>query len=74
MSDTPEVITLRAWLETANNRITELEQQNRFLDSLNYELQFLENKVILELKEDNAKGARYVKHLMARIAELEKRI
>ena len=73
MSDTPEVITLRAWLETANNRITELEQQNRFLDSLNYELQFLENKVILELKEDNERGARYVEHLKARIAELEKK-
>ena len=58
MSDTPETITLRAWLDTANNRITELEQQNRYLDSLNYELQFLENKLILELN--------------ARIAELEK--
>ena len=71
MSDTPETITLRAWLDTANNRITELEQENRYLDSLNYELQFLENKVILELKADNERGARYIAHLKARIAELE---
>ena len=72
MSDTPDIITLQARLDTANNRITELEQQNRYLDSLNYELQFLENRLIRELKEDNAKGARYVEHLKARIAELEK--
>ncbi len=58
MSDTPDIITLQARLETANTRITELEQQLRYLDSLNYELQFLENKLILELN--------------ARIAELEK--
>ena len=57
MSDTQEIITLRAWLETANTRITQLEQENRYLDSLNYELQFLENRLILELN--------------ARIAELQ---
>lgn len=74
MSDTPDIITLRAWLETANTRITELEQQNRYLDMLNYELQFMENKVILELKEDNARGALYVEHLKARIEKLEHEI
>ena len=58
MSDAPDTITLQARLDTANNRITELEQQNRYLDSLNYELQFLENRLIRELN--------------ARIAELEK--
>lgn len=71
MSDTPDIITLQARLETANTRITELEQQNRYLDMLNYELQFLENKLILELKADNERGARYIAHLKARIAELE---